>query len=317
MEIQLTSTTAATGAAAVTARDMTRQTGLARSVILVRALIALCKPRIGLAIALSAVAGAVVAGNGRLGIGPLLVLALAVLLASFGAAGFNHYLERDLDRRMRRTRQRPFASGLLQASPLWTLLFSALIAIGSGIALAAFGVPAALFVLAGALTYVLVYTVWLKPASDFNIVIGGAAGSWAVLAGAAAGGALGEPAVIWLALVLFLWTPSHFWPLSIALTEDYRAAGLPMLPVTRGPRVAARWIMINALLLLLATGGLGWALGSPLFWLLALTGAGWLLVTCLDLLRDPVAARAMTAFFASLVQLGLLLTGIFLNAAVG
>lgn len=96
MEIQLTSTAAATGAAAVTARDMTRQTGLARSVILVRALIALCKPRIGLAIALSAVAGAVVAGDGRLGAGPLLVLVVVYLLAHWLTLAVERYVDRPL-----------------------------------------------------------------------------------------------------------------------------------------------------------------------------------------------------------------------------
>lgn len=246
-----------------------------------------------------------------------LLLLAAVLLASFGAAGFNHYLERDLDRNMRRTRDRPFASGRFRAGPGWPVLFALMIATGSAVAGYAFGLASGLFVLAGALTYVVVYTAWLKRSSDWNIVIGGAAGSFAVLAGAALHGAWLEPAALWLALVLFLWTPSHFWALSIALAEDYRAAGLPMLPVTRGVAAAARWTMINSVLLVLAAVGLGWTLESPLFWLLSLTGSLWLLVTGIDLLRIPTRPVAMTAFYASLIQLGLLLAGLFVNVSAG
>ncbi|MEX2498078.1 MAG: heme o synthase [Wenzhouxiangellaceae bacterium] len=275
------------------------------------------KPRIGVAISLSALGGAVVTGHSWPAFDHALLLLAAVLLASFGAAGFNHYLERDLDRNMRRTRDRPFASGRFRAGPAWPLLFALMIATGSAATGYAFGLASGLFVLAGALTYVVVYTAWLKRRSDWNIVIGGAAGSFAVLAGAAIHGAWLNPAALWLALVLLLWTPSHFWALSIALVEDYRAAGLPMLPVTRGVSTAARWTMINSVLLVLAAIGLGWTLQSPLFWLLSLTGSLWLLVTGLDLVRLPTRRVAMTAFFASLIQLGLLLAGLFVNVAVG
>ena len=287
------------------------------SVKAVRALIAVFKPRIGISIALSALGGAVVAGGAWPAFGQAWLLLGAVLLASFGAAGFNHYLERDLDRRMRRTRSRPFASGRFRAGPAWPLLFALMIAAGSAVAGHAFGLASGMFVLAGALTYVLVYTAWLKRLSDWNIVIGGAAGSFAVLAGAAIHGAWLDPAVLWLALVLLLWTPSHFWALSIALVEDYRAAGLPMLPVTRGVPAAARWTLGNSILLVLAAVGLGLTLESPLFWLLSLTGSFWLLVAGFDLVRSPTRPAAMTAFFASLIQLGLLLAGLFANVWVG
>ena len=283
-----------------------------------RALIAVFKLRIGISIALSALGGSVVAGHAGPAFGQAWLLLTAVLLASFGAAGFNHYLERDLDRRMCRTRRRPFASGRFGAGAAWPLLFALMIGTGSALAGHAFGLASGLFVLAGALTYVVVYTAWLKPLSDWNIVIGGAAGSFAVLAGAAVhGGGWLDPAALWLALVLLLWTPSHFWALSIALVEDYRAAGLPMLPVTRGVATAARWTMANSVLLVLAAVGLGWVLESPLFWLLSLTGSAWLLVTGLDLVRSPTRPGAMTAFFASLIQLGLLLAGLFVTVWVG
>lgn len=312
MEVQLKSAGRAEVGGTVRNRSLTLE-----AVAAVRALIAVFKLRIAISIALSALGGAVVAGRSLPAFGQAWLLLAAVLLASFGAAGFNHYLERDLDRRMRRTRSRPFASGRFGASPAWPLLFALMIGIGSAVAGHAFGLASGLFVLAGALTYVLVYTAWLKRLSDWNIVIGGAAGSFAVLAGAAIHGAWLAPAALWLALVLLLWTPSHFWALSIALVEDYRAAGLPMLPVTRGVPTAARWTMVNSVLLVLAAVGLGWTLESPLFWLLSLTGSFWLLVTGYDLVRNPTRPVAMTAFFASLIQLGLLLAGLFANVWVG
>lgn len=312
MEIQLKSVGRAQPVAAAGNRSVLLETAAN-----VRALIAVFKLRIAVSIALSALGGAVVAGQAWPAFGQAWLLLVAVLLASFGAAGFNHYLERDIDRRMCRTRRRPFASGRFGASAVWPLLFALMIATGSALAGRAFGLASGLFVLAGALTYVVVYTAWLKRLSDWNIVIGGAAGSFAVLAGAAVHGVWLDPAALWLALVLLLWTPSHFWALSIALVEDYRAAGLPMLPVTRGVATAARWTMVNSVLLVVAAVGLGWVLESPLFWLFSLTGSAWLLVTGLDLVRSPTRPVAMTAFFASLIQLGLLLAGLFLNAWVG
>lgn len=312
MEIQLKSVGRAQPVAAAGNRSVLLETAAN-----VRALIAVFKLRIAVSIALSALGGAVVAGQAWPAFGQAWLLLAAVLLASFGAAGFNHYLERDIDRRMCRTRRRPFASGRFGASAVWPLLFALMIATGSALAGRAFGLASGLFVLAGALTYVVVYTAWLKRLSDWNIVIGGAAGSFAVLAGAAVHGVWLDPAALWLALVLLLWTPSHFWALSIALVEDYRAAGLPMLPVTRGVATAARWTMVNSVLLVVAAVGLGWVLESPLFWLFSLTGSAWLLVTGLDLVRSPTRPVAMTAFFASLIQLGLLLAGLFLNAWVG
>jgi len=187
------------------------------------------KFRIAFAIGLSALGGAIVAGGGWPAPAPAVALLAAVLLASFGAAGLNHYLERALDLRMRRTRNRPFASGRLSDSTGWPVLFGTMIVAGSGLAGSSLGIASGLFVLAGALTYVVVYTAWLKPVSDWNIVIGGAAGSFGVLAGAAATGDFVQAPVLWLALVLLLWTPSHFWALAIALVDDYRRAGLPML----------------------------------------------------------------------------------------
>lgn len=279
---------------------------------LLRLFAGLFKLRIGLAIVFSAFAGAVLARGDWPAGGDTLLLGLAVLLGSSGAAGCNHYFERDIDRRMRRTRSRPFVSGRLTATARWPVLFAGMIAAGTLLAGWRFGMASGLFVLAGALTYSVVYTLWLKRRTHWNIVIGGLAGSWAVLAGAAAFGTGMTPAVLLLAIVLFLWTPSHFWSLSIALVEDYRRAGVPMLPVVRGVRVASRWAMVNALLLSGSALALAALLGDPMVWAGAILGGAWLCLAHLQLLRRPEPVVAMAAFRASLIQLGLLFAGLFI-----
>jgi heme o synthase len=279
---------------------------------LVRLFATLFKLRIGFAIVLSALAGAVLAlGDWPAG-GDTLLLGFAVLLASSGAAGCNHYFERDIDARMRRTRSRPFVSGRLDATLLWPGLFALMMVLGSGIAAWRFGPASGLFVLAGALTYAVVYTLLLKRRTHWNIVIGGLSGTWAVLAGAAAFDGTLAPAVLVLALVLFLWTPSHFWSLAIALVEDYRSAGIPMLPVVRGVEVASRWALVNALLLAGSSLLLAAMLADPYVWAGALLGGAWLCHAHHRLVRQPGRPMAMGAFKASLIQLGLLFAGLFI-----
>lgn len=279
---------------------------------LVRLFATLFKLRIGFAIVLSALAGAILAHGDWPAGGDTLLLGFAVLLASSGAAGCNHYFERDIDARMRRTRSRPFVSGRLDATLLlWPALFGLMMVAGSGIAAWRFGLASGLFVLAGALTYAVVYTLLLKRRTHWNIVIGGLSGSWAVLAGAAAFDGTLAPAALLLALVLFLWTPSHFWSLAIALVDDYRSAGIPMLPVVRGVAVASRWALVNALLLAGSSLLLAAMLGNPFVWAGALLGGAWLCHAHYRLLLHPGPPLAMAAFRASLIQLGLLFAGLF------
>ena len=280
---------------------------------LLRLCATLFKLRIGFAIVLSALAGAILAQGSWPAGGDTLLLGFAVLLASSGAAGCNHYFERDIDARMRRTRLRPFVSGRLTTSALWPTLFFLMMLAGSGIAALHFGWLSGLCVLAGGLTYAVVYTLWLKRRTHWNIVVGGLSGSWAVLAGGAAFGGMLEPTTWALATVLFLWTPSHFWSLAIALVEDYRRAGVPMLPVVRGVHVASRWALLNALLLAASALLLAAMLGDAVVWAGALFGGAWLCHTHLRLVRCPTRPVAMTAFRASLIQLGLLFAGLFIS----
>ena len=145
---------------------------------------------------------------------------------------------------MRRTRSRPFASGAFQPSLWWPISFLALLVASLALAAAANGLVSSLLVFLGSFTYGVVYMVWLKRRSAWNIVIGGLAGSFAVLAGAARLIRRRNVPVL-LALVLFLWTPPHFWSLAAAKGDDYARAGVPMLPVTASQRVWTWAILLH------------------------------------------------------------------------
>jgi protoheme IX farnesyltransferase len=225
-------------------------------------------------------------------------------------------VERDLDARMGRTRRRAFVTGRLTAGPGWLAAIVGIGAAGVALAAVAVNVPAAVYTFLGAFTYGVVYTVWLKRRTWWNIVIGGLAGSFAVLAGAAAVSPVPGPAALALAGVRFLWPPPHFWSLAIACRADYAAAGVPMLPVVVGDARAARAIFAGAVLLVAASlvpaaFGLGWTYLAA-----AAAGGAFFLRKCVALVRQPGRETARAAFLASLVQLGLVLAGAMLDAAL-
>ena len=267
------------------------------------------KIRIGLAIAITAVAGFAVT-PGRV-VTPLDVffLALAVLGASAAAGAFNHLVERDLDARMQRTRARPFVTGKFSADWRWGLGIFTLLTVSVGLAWWATNPVAALYVYLGAIVYGYVYTVLLKRRTVWNIVIGGLAGSFAVLAGAAAADPTPGPLPLALAATLFLWTPPHFWSLAMALRDDYARAGVPMLPVVLGNGPAARVIFAHTLVLVAVSMtplvlGFGWLYGA-----FAFTGGAVFIYTSWKLTLNPETTTAMRNFHASLLQLVLILIG--------
>jgi protoheme IX farnesyltransferase len=274
----------------------------------------LFKLRIGVAIALAAAAGMVVQGHAGWGSG--LVLVAAVLAASAAAGAFNQYVERDIDSRMARTRSRPFITGELSHGPFWLWVIGAMLGASVLAAALAANLFAALYVFLGAFTYGVVYTVWLKRRTPWNIVIGGAAGSFAVLAGAAAVSSSIGPTALGLAVVLFLWTPPHFWSLAIACRDDYAAAGVPMLPVVVGDAKAARAILASAVLLVLASVVTGFFGLGFTYLAAASAGGAFFLARCWRLVREPSRLRARAAFHASLVQLCAVLFGAMLDVAL-
>ena len=281
-----------------------------------RQVLNLFKLRIGVAIAFAAAAGMAVESGAAPGPLAAAVLVLAVLVASAAAGAFNQYVERDLDARMGRTRNRPFVTGALRHAPGWLWLIGAMLAASVLAAAVATNPLAALYVFLGAFTYGVVYTVWLKRRTWWNIVVGGLAGSFAVLAGAAAVSSAPGPEALALAAVLFLWTPPHFWSLAIACREDYAAAGVPMLPVVVGEARAARAIFAGAALLVAASlvpaaFGLGW-----IYLVFAAAGGLYFLLRCRELVRRPGRGTARAAFLASLAQLGAVLAGAMLDVAL-
>lgn len=281
---------------------------------LARDVLGLFKLRIGFMIMVTALVGLAVTPGPAPGGFKLLVLALGVLVASASAGAFNQYYERDGDRLMTRTRGRPFVTGALPCSPWWLLLIAALLAVAVSATAWVLNPVSAGCVFLGAFFYGVVYTVWLKRRSWLNIVIGGLAGSFAVLAGAAAvDPSLGPPGLL-LALVLFLWTPPHFWSLAIANEKEYAAAGIPMLPVVVGTARAARIVFCSTLALAF-TALLPGLYGAGIVYLAgALAGGGYFVAKAWQLARAPSRKTAMGAFFASLVQLSLLLAAATLDS---
>ena len=240
--------------------------GRARAVVARAA--GLFKLRIGVVIGFTALAGLAATPGPSLEAWRIAVLGLAVVLSAAAAGGFNQWYESDLDARMRRTRGRPFVTGELRRDARWLWLLGAITVVAVLAAAWATNWLAALHTFLGAFVYGVVYTVWLKRRTWWNIVVGGLAGSFAVLAGAAAIAPGAPPAVpLVLAVVLFLWTPPHFWSLAIACHEDYRAARVPMLPVVVGDARCARVILAHtvalvALSFLPLAFGMGWIYGA-------------------------------------------------------
>src|SRR5581483_3058629 len=271
-----------------------------------RLVLGVFKLRIGVVIAVTALAGWAITPGRSLAAWQVVVLGLAVLFSSAAAGAFNQYVERDLDVRMARTRKRAFVTGALPHTRGWLALILLLVLGSTLAAWWALNGWAALYTFLGAFFYAVVYTVWLKRRTWLNIVIGGLAGSFAVLAGAAAVDPTIGAIPMLLAVVLFLWTPPHFWSLAIAYRKDYEEAGVPMLPVVAGEARAARVIFAHTLALVgvsLVPAVLGL---SPLYLACALLGGGYFIRTSWQLMRAPGPKRAMINFHASLAQLTLI-----------
>src|ERR671937_951531 len=288
--------------------------GAAASRASARDYLTLTKPRIMSLLLLTGAAGAFGGAHGRPSLSAVALTLGGLALACGGASALNHVLDRDIDRLMgSRTRERPVAAARVPASR--ALEFGLALSAFSFVLLASLAsVLAALLALAGNLFYVLVYTRWLKRSTPQNIVIGGAAGAVPPLVGwAAATGNLTWPA-LWLFLIVFFWTPPHFWALALLIRRDYEAARIPMLPVVRGVRETTRQIVGYAFVLVAVTVvpfafgplGLGYlavalALGATFVWL------------ALGLRREATPRRAALLFHYSLLYLALLFVAMALD----
>ena len=287
--------------------------------------VALTKPPIILLLLVTALGGMFLASQGPPPASLVVLLILGGAAAAGGASAINHYLDRDIDELMVRTRQRPLPGRRI--SPRSALVFGIVLNLFA-FALLAGGVNllSATLTLSGTLFYVFVYTWWLKRSTPQNIVIGGAAGAIPPLAGwAAVTGGLDIPA-LYLFAIIFLWTPPHFWALALLIREDYARAGIPMLPVVRGIEATQRGIMLYtvivvglSILFFFTSQAVGWiyfsaalALGVIFLfmaWRLALVGG--------TARGTRIMHRARQLYFYSLLYLALIFVAVMVDSVVG
>ena len=267
--------------------------------------VTLTKPRIMSLLLITGAAGMFVGAQGVPPLGLFAVTMLGLAFACGGASALNHVIDRDIDALMgSRTERRPVASG--RVSPAQALEFGLVLSALSFVLLAsAVNLLTALLALLGNAFYVVVYTSWLKRSTPQNIVIGGAAGAVPPLVGyAAATGSLALPA-LWLFLIVFLWTPPHFWALALMIKNAYASAGIPMLPVVRGDRETARQIVLYSIAMVAFTVVVGLWLGPVYTVAAAVLGIVFVALAIL-LRRDLTRARAQVLFHYSLAYLALL-----------
>ncbi len=285
-----------------------------RALTVLRDYVTLTKPTVQSLLLLTTVTTMYVAGNPSLRL--ILLTCLGGALSAGGAGAINHAVDRDIDRTMKRTADRPVASG--RVSPAAAIAFGTTLGTLSFVLLATqVNVLAAALSLSGLFGYVFVYTLWLKRTTPQNIVIGGAAGAvpplvaWAATTGSLSGMAF------YLFAIVFFWTPPHFWALSILMKDDYAAARIPMLPVVAGEDETRRQIMLYTVLLYAVTqlpfcaGGLGVAYLVPSMVL----GAAFIGFSYM-LLRTKDRRWALRTYLFSLLYLALLFVSMAIAAHV-
>ena len=276
----------------------------------------LTKPPIILLLLITALGGMFLAAQGLPPASLVWPVMLGGALGAGGASALNHYLDRDIDAAMRRTRQRPVAGGRIE--PRRALAFGVVLNIlAFGILVTWVNLLSALLTLGATLFYILVYTGWLKRSTPQNIVIGGAAGAVPPLVGwAAVTGGLDLPA-LYLFAIIFFWTPPHFWALSLLLRSDYARVGIPMLPVVRGVAETAWSIMLHTIILVTITillftlDVLGW------LYLAGALGLGALfLLFAWRLLRAGGLRGARPLYLYSLLYLMLLFSVVMVDSSL-
>jgi len=278
--------------------------------------VSLTKPRIISLLLLTTVATMFIADPSGPAFSVVLWTMLGGYLAAGGAGAINHYLERESDARMERTSERPLASGRI--TPARGLAFGATLGV---IAIAQLAITVnlltAALAAAGLLGYVFVYTLWLKPRTPENIVLGGAAGAVPPLVGwAAATGELSAQA-LWPFAIVFFWTPPHFWALSLLIADDYARTGVPMLPVVRGEATTRRRIVAySALLVLISVGPVVTGLLGAAYLIAALGLGAAFTGLAIALAARPSRSAARRMYLSSLAYLALLFIAMALDSAL-
>ena len=270
----------------------------------------LCKPKIVLLLLLTAFAGMLLASTGQPPLPALLGGLLGIGLCASSSAVINHLLERDSDLKMARTHDRPLPGGRVSPTGAW-ILAASLASLGTALLLWLTNPICALLTLLALIGYAAIYTAVLKPATPYNIVIGGLPGAAPPLLGWTAISGDVQPAALLLVAVVFVWTPAHFWALALNRLDDYRKAGVPMLPVTHGEAFTRLQIVLYTLLTL-ATSLLLFAVGAAgvLYFAAALLLGVFFVAHAFWLLIRPTPERALHLFHSSNIYLLLLFAAI-------
>lgn len=244
----------------------------------------------------------------------LIHIIIAGTLASAGSSALNHYYDRDIDLKMKRTSVRPIPSGRLKANHalVYGLAVSCAAVIYAYFMLNPF---ATFFIALGIFFYVIVYTLWLKRLNPSNIVIGGFAGSAASMAGWSAATGSMDILGFLIGLLVFAWTPSHFWCLAMKIKDDYEQAGVPMLPVVIGMQKTSKYILANTIILLPFSLML-YAFGMGIVYIvIAAISGGMMLVYHYKLTKNPTSDFAWKAYKVTAPYLTIIFVGIALDAA--
>ena len=274
----------------------------------------LTKPRVIELLLVTTLPAMMLAEQGFPDLGLVVAVLVGGALAAGGANTMNCWIERDRDRIMARTRHRPLPSGEINAQR--ALIFGLVLEVlAFGLLWSVANLLAAFLALSATVFYIFVYTIWLKPRTTQNIVIGGAAGAVPALVGwAAVTGSLALPAWILFAIV-FVWTPPHFWALAIRYRDDYAAAEIPMLPVTRGPAVAVRHILVYSFVVVAVSFTLPLTITMTVLYPIVAGVLGAVFIyTAVSLYRDSTPARAIRLFTVSNVYLALLFAAVAVDA---
>lgn len=288
-------------------------TQLATARMSARSFYALCKPRVTALIVFTAMIGMFMATPGMVPLQTLLVATVGIAFASGAAAAFNCLIEYKIDAMMARTRARPLPTG--QISQMETLLFASVLG-GLGLSMLYYWVnPLTMWLTLGTFVgYAVIYTVFLKPATPMNIVIGGASGAMPPILGWAAVNNTVSPEALVMFLIIFAWTPPHFWALALYRREEYAKVGMPMLPVTHGEQFTLLHIVLYTIILVVVSM-MPFGLGMS-GWLYLAAAA---ILNCVfmyyvvSLYRHYSDALAKTTFKYSILYLSLIFAALLLD----
>ena len=297
-------------------RTLARSEGKQDWLRLVKGYVALTKPRIIELLLITTVPAMVVAKRGLPSLSSMLITVIGGTLAAGGANAVNMWYDRDIDSVMRRTKNRPLVTG--EVSPAGAMVFAIVLeVVAFAMLTAGDNLLSALLALSAALFYVFVYTMWLKRSTSQNIVIGGAAGAVPVLVGWAAVTDSLSLAAWLMFLVIFIWTPPHFWGLAFRYSDDYSAAGVPMLPAIASRKRSATEILVYTVLLAATTEALGVVAHLGTVYELVSLGLNFGFISyAVALYRLQTPKAAMRVFSFSITYLSLLFVGMAVDVVV-